>query len=199
MSALQRFFRMIWRLRITFPLDDILLHADDLDAAFRRVLYHPDMACLFAYIFGKYLIIPVGQCFGSCSAPSYFSLLSDIRQFVATASDIGALYPLHHLAADIQLPDPPLPADLFPAVTDGLNPPLTAEEQAIFHNASFVDDNGVCATADRIHQTLQQSLVSAFVLFGWPDEDRRSSCMAADKWDPNVNFVVLFLGYLING
>jgi hypothetical protein len=102
------------------------------------------------------------------------------------------------LAADIQLPDPPSHSDLNPAIADTLNPPLTSEEQANFNNASFVDDNGICATPDRIHQTLQQSLISAFTLFGWPDQDRRSSCMAADKWDPNVNFVVLFLGYRIN-
>jgi hypothetical protein len=39
------------------PLVDILLHCNDLDAAFRRVLYHPDMAVVFAYIFADYLII----------------------------------------------------------------------------------------------------------------------------------------------
>jgi hypothetical protein len=40
-SALTRFFVMIWRLRITFPTLDILMHADDIDAAFRRILYSP--------------------------------------------------------------------------------------------------------------------------------------------------------------
>ena len=51
------------------PLQDILLHCDDLEAAFRRVLYHPDMAVVFAYIFLDFLIIPVDQVFGSRSAP----------------------------------------------------------------------------------------------------------------------------------
>jgi hypothetical protein len=43
-----------------------------------------------------------------------------------------------------------------------------------------------------------QSLLSVFVLFGWPTNDRRGSCIAPDKWDPLVSFIVLFLGYQIN-
>jgi hypothetical protein len=48
---------------------------DNIDAAFRHILYAPDMAVLFAYMFGKFLIIPMGQVFGSHSAPSFSALL----------------------------------------------------------------------------------------------------------------------------
>ena len=47
-------------------------------------------------------------------------------------------------------------------------------------------------------KALHQSLVSAFILFGWPGQDRRNSCMSAEKWEPTASFIVLFLGYLIN-
>ena len=46
-------------------------HADDIEAAFRRILYHPDVAVLFAYVYSEYLIVPVGQVFGSRNAPSF--------------------------------------------------------------------------------------------------------------------------------
>ena len=82
-NSFTRFLLLIWSTRQAKPFLDILLHCDDLEAAFRRVLYHPDMAVVFANIFLDFLIIPVGQVFGSRSAPSYFSLLSDIRQEVA--------------------------------------------------------------------------------------------------------------------
>ena len=49
-----------------------------------------DMAVVFAYIFLDFLIIPVGQVFGSRSAPSYFSLMSDIRQEVASTVTLPA-------------------------------------------------------------------------------------------------------------
>jgi hypothetical protein len=197
-TALMRFLIAIWRYRITHPESDMLLHADDLDSAFRRILYSPEMAILFAYVFGNFLIIPVGQVFGSRLAPSFFSLESDIRADLATTGTLVEHYPTEQLAKTIILPPPPQVGDLTPAVADAKNPVLTPEEQANYHNASFVDDNGICATRERIVDALHQSLVAAFILFGWPSQDRRSSCMAADKWEIYANHVVLFLGYYIN-
>jgi hypothetical protein len=198
MTAFKRFIVNIWRLRITHPRKDVLLHADDVDSAFRRILYSPEMAILFAYVFGPFLIIPVGQVFGSRSAPSFFSLASDIRADAATTTDLHTKYPLYPLVNDITLPEPPAPTDLTPAIADAKNPPLSPLEQENFNNDSFVDDNGVSAYRDRIVPALQQSLLSAFTLFGWPTNDRRGSCIAPDKWDPIVSYIVLFLGYKIN-
>jgi hypothetical protein len=197
-TALMRFFILIWRIRITFPGIEILLHADDLDSAFRRILYSPEMAILFAYIFGPYLIIPVGQVFGSRSAPSFFSLTSDIRADLATTGSLVENYDIHHQAKNIEIPPPPNPEDLALAIADDLNLPLDEDEQKNYHNATFVDDNGVCAIRDRIVSALHQSLVAAFILFGWPWQDRRSSCMAEDKWSNVASYLVLFLGFYIN-
>jgi hypothetical protein len=102
------------------------------------------------------------------------------------------------LVQDITLPDPPEQNDLTPAIADAKNPPLSMSDQENFNNDSFVDDNGVSAYRDRIVPALQQSLLSAFTLFGWPTNDRRGSCIAPDKWDPVVSYIVLFLGYKIN-
>jgi hypothetical protein len=198
MTAFKRFIVNIWRLRITHPQKDILLHADDVDAAFRRILYSPELAIVFAYVFGPFLIVPVGQVFGSRSAPSFFSLASDIRADAATTTDLFRSYPVHPLAADITLPVPPDPRDLVPAVPDAWNRPLSNTDEQSFNNDSFVDDNGVSAYHDNIIPALQQSILSAFLLFGWPSDDRRGSCIAPDKWDPVVNYIVLFLGYKIN-
>jgi hypothetical protein len=91
-----------------------------------------------------------------------------------------------------------IPEELTPAIADTSNPPLSTEEQAQFHNASFDDDNGICATAARMTHALQQSLISAFILFGWPAQDRRNSCKAANKWANTASYIVLFLEYYIN-
>jgi hypothetical protein len=197
-TALMRFLTAVWRLRITYPDKDILLHADDLKSAFRRILYSPEMAVLFAYVFGQYLIIPVGQVFGSRSAPSFFSLASDIRADLATTGTLVENYPLEALATTIELPALPRKADLVPAIADDIHQPYTKQEQTLYINATFVDDNGICAIRDQIVSALHQSLVSAFILFGWPEQDRRSSCIAPDKWDPMATFIVLFLGYKID-
>jgi hypothetical protein len=54
--------RCLWCTRITHPAKEILQHScDDIEAALRRVLYHPSLADAFACVFEDYLIIPVGQ------------------------------------------------------------------------------------------------------------------------------------------
>jgi hypothetical protein len=83
-----------------------------------------------------------------------------------------ALYPLQPLAEHIELPAEPDPAILVPALADALNHPLSSVEQHQFNNDSFVDDNGISAIRERIVPALQQSLLSAFLLFGWPCDDR---------------------------
>jgi hypothetical protein len=103
----------------------------------------PELPIAFAYVFGKYLLIPVGQVFGSRLAPSYFSLLLDIRSYVATCADLITGYPLHPLVAAAELPPEPLPSSPVPALADSMNPVLTPLEAASHSNCCFVDDNGV--------------------------------------------------------
>jgi hypothetical protein len=45
---------------------------------------------------------------------------------------------------------------------------------------------------------LHQSVRAAYLLVGFPHENRRQSCLSADKWDPFVSYVMLHLGFLIN-
>jgi hypothetical protein len=168
---------MIWSLHITFPDADILLHADDIDTAFQRIEYLPEMAILFAYVFGAYLIIPVGHVFGSRVAPSFFFLKLDIHADLVTTGNLTSTHVIHPQAANIELPEPPEVGAFTPAIEDALNLPLSAGEQKHYQIAASVDDNGIAAIVNRIVDALQQSLVSAFTLFGWPDQDRQSTAV----------------------
>jgi hypothetical protein len=200
-DAFMRFIMVLWRMRLSRPFEDILCHCDDIDAAFRRILYHPDMAIAFAYVFNEYLIVPVGQVFGSRSAPSFFSLTSDIRAWIATTHDIPA-DPLTPLAQNADLePLPPLwnpVQDLTPACPDPYYEPLSANEEACFLNATFVDDNGIAAYRDRMLQALHQSVVAAYEVYGFPGEDRRQACINDDKWDKSVSHIMRYLGFMID-
>jgi hypothetical protein len=112
-----RHLQHMWRMRITFPIADILQHCNGIDAAFRRVLYTPELAIAVAYVLGIFLLIPIGQIFGSRSAPFYFSLLSDIRAYVSTCADLITGRPVHLLAAAACLPPEPMPHELVPQTT----------------------------------------------------------------------------------
>jgi hypothetical protein len=63
--ALTRYLCWLWRTRLSYPDDKIFQHCDDVDHTFRRILYHLDLAIVFAYVFSTFLIIPVGQVLGS--------------------------------------------------------------------------------------------------------------------------------------
>ena len=185
------------------PLTYILLHCDDMESAFRRVLYHPDLAVVFTYIFLNFLIIPVGQVFGSRSALSYFSLLSDIRAEVASTTTLLTTADELEPRATSTIIDP-LPinwdpvVDLTQACADPLHPPLSQAELLCFANATFVDDNGIAAYREQIREALHQSVHAAYLLFGFPSDDRRQSCLSDEKWDRFVSHLVLYLGFLIN-
>ena len=195
-TAFQRHLRRIWRLRATFPTEELRQHVDDIDAAFRRVLYHPDMAVAFAYVFAQYLIIPVGQVFGSRNAPSFFCILSDLRAYVATCGDFSS-YPMLPLVTQAAIPPDPNAA-LTPAVSDDLNPPLSSNEQSCSSHASYVDDNAMVATITTALNGLHAAVTSAYILFGQPDTDRRGSCFAADKFDPFLSTLVRYLGFEVD-
>ena len=75
---------------------------------------------------------------------------------------------------------------------------MSPDELLCFANATFVDDNGVAACRDQMRTALHQSARTAHLLFGFPHEDRRQSCLSDDKWDPFVCHVMLCLGFLIN-
>ena len=167
---------------------------------YRCILYHPDPAIIFAYVFGDFPIIPVGQVSGSHSVPSFFSLLSDLRAAVASSNDLKHAFPLSPLAASAIIPDPPanLRAILVPAVADKFNPVLTPLEAANFSNCTFVDDNGILAIHHHMRNALHQSLISAFLLFGFPGDDRCSACLQDEKWDPEISHIMMYLGFLIN-
>jgi hypothetical protein len=105
--------------------------------------------------------------------------------------------PMHPLAAAACLPPEPRPHELVPALADGINQPMSVLERASHSNSTFVDDNGVLALRSDIRGTLHNSVVAAFLLFGWPHEDRRSSCLAPEKWERDASSAMLYLGFLI--
>lgn len=195
--AFKRLLRRIYRLRQSRPGSRIMVHADDVEAAFRRVLYHPDIAPAFAYVFDKFLICPVGQVFGSRSAPSYYCLLADVRQALATMADYGEnpeeFDPLV-TNCTMQLVDSPVTEVPY----DPHHPTLTEAEVNSPFNAAFVDDTGVVSLLEHINRDINQSVKSAEATFGPFGEDRRGDCLQSEKWSFLVAESFKFLGFIVN-
>jgi hypothetical protein len=58
-----------YNLRISYPFDDIVVHANDVKSCFRQIKHHPNVAGAFSYILADYLFFQVGLAFCADSAP----------------------------------------------------------------------------------------------------------------------------------
>ena len=90
-TAFKRFLIWIYNLRVDHPAVDICLSADDINAAFRRLLYHPDMEALWATVFQEFLVIPCGMIFGGKNSPSFYMIAGELRAHLASAGEFGTI------------------------------------------------------------------------------------------------------------
>lgn len=197
-TAMKRHLEWIWNLRITYPKEDIIQHGDDIHAFFHRVLYHPDMAIVFAYVFMEFLIVPVGAIFGARNSPSYCCLLSEVRCHLAAC---GPKQPLTDLASSVRIIPRPTTREtsrIVPAVPDSRHQGVPKIQQDRSHHAMYVDDNITAALRRNIRGAINDSVTSAYTLLGGPGEDRRVSCLSDEKWADFASHEACHLGFLIN-
>lgn len=125
------------------------------------------------------MIIPVGQVFGSRNAPSYYCILADIRQALASSRPDDLPTNFCDLVTECVISVDEL-SPLTTVPMDSHHPSLTIDELRRMYNASFVDDNALTAFLKRTRQALQHSVPSAFEVFGRGDT-RRGDCLEKDK------------------
>jgi hypothetical protein len=59
-----------YNLRISYPDDDIVMHANDIKSCFRQIKHHPDVAGAFLYVLADYLFLQIGLTFGADFSPA---------------------------------------------------------------------------------------------------------------------------------
>jgi hypothetical protein len=155
-------------------------------------------------VFQEFLIIPVGNIFGSKSAPAWFTTIAELRAHMANV-----------LRYDEQLSDPLVRSLALPEQRDSPDAPpvaVTADDQhhglaslylgtrvPPLHHAMFVDDNVLVAVRRSIEVAMAGSLGSAYNCFGSPTANvRRGSVISRAKFVPEVAAMVLFVGLLID-
>lgn len=197
---MKRHLTHLWRLRLAHPREEIYQASDDIHAAFHRILYHPDLAIVFAHVFEEYLVIPVGVIFGGANSPGLFCLTLEVRAHLASFG-IGDTT-LTDLAQSIQLSLPPTPREIAgfaQAVPDSRHQPTPDVSGAPFHHSSFVDDNATAATFARIHAAINSSILAAYIVYGFPEEnERRTPALSVEKWQTFISHLLRFLGFDID-
>ena len=160
------------------------------------------MAICFAVVFEQYLAIPVGNVFGATNSASLYMLMGELRSWLSRVADFGNA--TTDLTQRVELSRPPTPrevASFAGAVRDSQNPGSTALRSGplmLGPQPSFVDDSGVADVACRIMTAINNSHLSAYVIFGFPQEDTRRPAINAQKFDAFVSWLLKFLGFIIN-
>jgi hypothetical protein len=205
-TALKRHLTAVWNMRISYPSEELLQHTDDIDAAFRRILYHPVLAPVFSYVFQEFSIVPVGNIFGSRSAPSWFTIVAELRAHMANVLDYSNTLS-DPLVSSLQFPPEPggpgVSSSPVQAVVDdihsGVEALLPSASTLAHHHAMFVDDNVLVALRRCAPMAVAAALGSAYDCFGSPILNaRRGFVISRAKFDPRLLVCVLFVGLLID-
>jgi hypothetical protein len=173
-SAIRRHAEHLWNLRISNPQEDILQHSDDINVAFRQILYHPEVAPVFACVFMECLLIPVGQIFGSRRAPSWWCKPAECRAHAAAVLDYSSCHTA--LADTVELLEEPTPMEISafdPAYPDSIQKGISQKISTRTHHTMFVDDNITAAVRSRMTEAIQAAVGSAYEFFGHPAANRR--------------------------
>ena len=197
-TAQKRHWSHIWNLRASNPDTEILLYKDDINSAFHRGRYHPDIAAAFSYVWGDWLVISIGLIFGARNSPGWFCVLSELRAFIATFYKDLQESPLFQLVSRIVIPPAPAPegpTTLTPAARDVINAgPVTGSEEHT-HHSTFVDDNLMAELAPRIQLAIQRSTAACYLLFGHPRKGILTPSLSEDKFVPAAAWHMEQLGF----
>lgn len=165
-----------WNLAITYPSHDRHTGDDDVQCAFPRVKYNPNLVAMHSSISNKTLMMSTGLTFGDNTSPSNWEPVARARQQLAQH--------LWHQEDIIDRARPYLPPMVF-------EPPATPEEQATFTVAiadsqnkgvldangariaprynHHVDDNMYGDISEYMERTTAASVISLYEILGYPD------------------------------
>jgi len=204
-TAFQRHLTRIWNIRISFPLEDILLWDDDVSGAFRLVKYNPEVAAAFSAILNNILCVPVGQNFGGNTSAQNWEGIARAREYLAqhfSNKKISSLLKKHNsILSLIKF------SSLSSSKTKFTPASPDSHHQGVYDNKvlintphnTFVDDNCIAEIRSRMPQAMAASVESLFTILGQPDHSSRRSPLSMDKYyQAECSHTKKQLGYLIN-
>ena len=84
-SVLEKLLIQIWNLRISYPNEDIILHANDVKSCFCRLKHHPDTMGAFSYVIADTLFLSCGLTMGADLSPGTWKVPKRMVKQLATA------------------------------------------------------------------------------------------------------------------
>lgn len=192
----RRFLQRLWNLRISYPDDDIVIHANDVKTCFRQIKHHPDIVGAFSYTIFAHLWIQIGCTFGSDFSPANWEgvrrCIEELAQGLFQDTSLRHKHRkyLDKLQWDVSL-DSVREKKFAPAYRDSQNRGVLDEDGIPVDtpHALFVDDDIYAEVYCRIRveQAIAASIEAMFILLGESDLTCRVDPVS---WDKLVDMVI---------
>ena len=208
-TVFQRLMIRIWNLRITYPKQDIIIHANDVKSCFRQMKHHPDVMGAFSYIIADLLYLSCALTFGSDFSPQTWEIPRRIAEQLATQLFHDKSLVAKHRSRLDQLKwskqlGKGKASDFVPAHANerfkGVLDEKTGELTPTPHHL-FVDDDLYAELFDkaRVEQTVAAGIEAIFMILGESDLARRQDPISWDKLlEMVIHYKNVALGQLVN-
>ena len=206
--VLVRILIRIWNLRITYPLRDIILHANDVKSCFRQLKHHPDVMGAFSYIIAGVLYLSCGLTMGSDFSPGVWEICRRLAEQLATSLFDEESLVIKHRAHLDQLqwskklgrgkPEEFIPAhacQVYKGVLNSDGVPVNTPHHF------FVDDDIYAEVFDkgRIERCIAAGIESLFIILGDSNLAVRQDPIAWDKlYEMVIHYINKVLGFFID-
>eukprot|EP00984_Skeletonema_dohrnii_P032689 scaffold27225_cov80-Skeletonema_dohrnii-CCMP3373.AAC.3 len=195
-DVLVRVLKRIWNLRISYPLLDIVLHANDVKSCFRQIKHHPDIVGAFSFVVFEHLWIQIGCTFGSDFSPANWEgVRRTIEQLARGLFKDHSLRDKHRkyldkLQWDVSL-DSSSRKKFVPAHADSQNQGVldASSQPADTPHDMFVDDDIYAEVylRWRVEQAIAASIEAMFITLGQSDLLHRQDPIS---WDKLIEMVI---------
>ena len=179
-----------YNLRISYPTDNIVVHANDVKSCFRQIKHHPDVAGAFSYILADYLFFQVGLAFGADFSPANWEAVRCVQSALTKRlfSDTS-LVAKHRIVLDKITWCRSLSSRHKPhftkAIGDALNTGVLDDlgNPVSTPHGIYVDDDIYLDVADthRFEQAIAASIEAIFILLGESNMEFRQDPISWDK------------------
>ena len=183
----------IYDLRITYPLLDIILHANDVKSCFKQLKLHPDIMPAFSIIIADFLFLQSALPFGTDFSPQNWEPVRRLIEILAEKlfSD-KSLVAKHRKYLDKLHWEPSLGKCTVPfvpakacsqrvGVLDANGIPVPTPQRLFVDDSVYADIYNEDKV--RIEQTVAAGIETIFILLGASDLDKRQDPISFDKME----------------
>jgi hypothetical protein len=170
------FFQELYNYRISHPAQELYIGDDDIQGAFKWILYNPNMVGMHAFLVRGHMGFNTSQTFGGTTSPANFEYVARARKYVARHfyNQPDVISQAAPYVPTLETTPPPSQYEVTQFATaykDSKNPGIVSIDGSPptpGYNP-YVDDTMYIATAPNLLRTVSASILAIYTILGTPN------------------------------